>query len=206
MSGVFHAAILFLVAAGLQVVFGVQKIFNLACGSFYALGAYTGVSAVGDVHRSGRTAGTVHRAARGGGPRGGLGGLDRRARALALRLRPGRDVSAPADLRPRAHDGGPDPHDVGDGAAVDRRPLPGVRPGDAARRDGARLQPHRHRGEPRHRARHRLAADAHRLRPHHPRERRQPRDGRGARREHAARVRAGVHPRAPRSAPSAARS
>jgi branched-chain amino acid transport system permease protein len=46
MSGVFHAAILFLVAAGLQVVFGVQRIFNLACGSFYALGAYVGVSAV----------------------------------------------------------------------------------------------------------------------------------------------------------------
>jgi branched-chain amino acid transport system permease protein len=46
MSGVFHAAILFLVAAGLQVVFGVQKIFNLACGSFYAVGAYVGVSAV----------------------------------------------------------------------------------------------------------------------------------------------------------------
>src|SRR5437667_12795718 len=36
-----------MVAAGLQVVFGVQKIFNLACGSFYALGAYVGVSAVG---------------------------------------------------------------------------------------------------------------------------------------------------------------
>ena len=47
MSGVFHASILFLVSAGLQVVFGVQKIFNLACGSFYALGAYVGVSAVG---------------------------------------------------------------------------------------------------------------------------------------------------------------
>ena len=46
MSGVFHAAIMFLVAAGLQVVFGVQRIFNLACGSFYALGAYVGVSAV----------------------------------------------------------------------------------------------------------------------------------------------------------------
>ncbi|HKZ05617.1 MAG TPA: branched-chain amino acid ABC transporter permease [Methylomirabilota bacterium] len=46
MSGVFHAAILFLVAAGLQVVFGVQRIFNLACGSFYALGAYVGVWAV----------------------------------------------------------------------------------------------------------------------------------------------------------------
>src|SRR2546427_7067561 len=45
-SGVFHASILFLVSAGLQVVFGVQKIFTLACGSFCALGAYVGVSAV----------------------------------------------------------------------------------------------------------------------------------------------------------------
>jgi branched-chain amino acid transport system permease protein len=35
---------LFLVAAGLQLVFGVQKIVNLACGSFYALGAYFGIS------------------------------------------------------------------------------------------------------------------------------------------------------------------
>jgi branched-chain amino acid transport system permease protein len=34
------------VAAGLQLVFGVQKILNLACGSFYALGAYAGISAV----------------------------------------------------------------------------------------------------------------------------------------------------------------
>ena len=46
MGGIFHASILFLVSAGLQVVFGVQKIFNLACGSFYALGAYFGASAV----------------------------------------------------------------------------------------------------------------------------------------------------------------
>jgi branched-chain amino acid transport system permease protein len=46
MGGIFHASILFLVSAGLQVVFGVQKVFNLACGSFYALGAYFGVSAV----------------------------------------------------------------------------------------------------------------------------------------------------------------
>ena len=45
-GGVFHAAVLFLVAAGLQLVFGVQKIVNLACGSFYAFGAYFGISAV----------------------------------------------------------------------------------------------------------------------------------------------------------------
>src|SRR5229473_2900875 len=43
-GGVFHAAVLFLVSAGLQLVFGVQKIINLACGSFYALGAYFGVT------------------------------------------------------------------------------------------------------------------------------------------------------------------
>ena len=46
LGGVFHAAVLFLVAAGLQLVFGVQKIVNLACGSFYALGAYFGISSV----------------------------------------------------------------------------------------------------------------------------------------------------------------
>lgn len=45
-GGLFNAAVLFLVAAGLQLVFGVQKIVNLACGAFYALGAYVGVTAV----------------------------------------------------------------------------------------------------------------------------------------------------------------
>src|ERR1700674_5696301 len=47
LGGTFHAAVLFLVAAGLQLAFGVQKIVNLACGSFYALGAYFGITAVG---------------------------------------------------------------------------------------------------------------------------------------------------------------
>jgi branched-chain amino acid transport system permease protein len=50
MSGIFYAATLFLLAAGLQLVFGVQKIFNLACGSLYALGAYTGVVFVEQFH------------------------------------------------------------------------------------------------------------------------------------------------------------
>jgi branched-chain amino acid transport system permease protein len=44
MAGVFQAAVLFLVAAGLQLIFGVQRIFNLACGVIYALGAYVGVT------------------------------------------------------------------------------------------------------------------------------------------------------------------
>src|SRR6266478_4139239 len=52
-GGVFHAAVLFLVAAGLQLVFGVQKIVNLACGSFYALGAYFGITFIGYAHQYG---------------------------------------------------------------------------------------------------------------------------------------------------------
>lgn len=41
LAGLFQAAILFLVACGLQLIFGVQKVVNLACGSFYALGAFS---------------------------------------------------------------------------------------------------------------------------------------------------------------------
>jgi branched-chain amino acid transport system permease protein len=52
-GGVFHAAVLFLVAAGLQLVFGVQKIVNLACGSFYAFGAYFGITFIGYAHQFG---------------------------------------------------------------------------------------------------------------------------------------------------------
>jgi len=52
-GGVFHAAVLFLVAAGRQLVFGVQKIVNLACGSFYALGAYFGITFIGYAHQFG---------------------------------------------------------------------------------------------------------------------------------------------------------
>ena len=52
-GGVFHAAVLFLVAAGLQLVFGVQKIVNLACGSFYALGAYFGITFISYASRLG---------------------------------------------------------------------------------------------------------------------------------------------------------
>src|SRR3954468_13556534 len=57
-GGVFHAAVLFLVAAGLQLVFGVQRIVNLACGSFYALGAYFGISAGGWATAHGAPAGS----------------------------------------------------------------------------------------------------------------------------------------------------
>ncbi len=58
-GGIFHAAVLFLVAAGLQLVFGVQKIVNLACGSFYALGAYFGITFVSVAFNAGFPAWTL---------------------------------------------------------------------------------------------------------------------------------------------------
>ena len=44
-AAMFSAAVLFLVTAGLQLVFGVQRIVNLTAGSTYAFGAYFGASA-----------------------------------------------------------------------------------------------------------------------------------------------------------------
>jgi branched-chain amino acid transport system permease protein len=38
LDGVLYAAVLFLVAAGLTLVYGVMRILNIAHGSLYALG------------------------------------------------------------------------------------------------------------------------------------------------------------------------
>jgi branched-chain amino acid transport system permease protein len=43
-AALFNAAVLFLVTAGLQLIFGVQRIVNLTVGSLYAFGAYFGAS------------------------------------------------------------------------------------------------------------------------------------------------------------------
>jgi len=44
LSGLSHAATLFLVACGLSIIFGVTRIVNFAHGSFYMLGAYMAYS------------------------------------------------------------------------------------------------------------------------------------------------------------------
>lgn len=44
MDGFSYAALVFMVAAGLSLIFGVMKILNIAHGGFYAVGAYLGVS------------------------------------------------------------------------------------------------------------------------------------------------------------------
>lgn len=47
LNSIFYAAVLFLIAAGLSLIYGVMRIVNLAHGSFYALGAYVTAWAVG---------------------------------------------------------------------------------------------------------------------------------------------------------------
>lgn len=46
-DGAMYAAWLFLAALGLTLIYGVQKILNMAHGSLYAIGAYAGVWVVG---------------------------------------------------------------------------------------------------------------------------------------------------------------
>ena len=49
LNSIFYAAVLFLIAAGLSLIYGVMRIVNLAHGTFYALGAYVSAWAVGAV-------------------------------------------------------------------------------------------------------------------------------------------------------------
>lgn len=46
-DGAIYASWLFLVAAGLTVIYGVMRVLNMAHGSFYAIGAYSAASMVG---------------------------------------------------------------------------------------------------------------------------------------------------------------
>ncbi len=47
LNSLFYAAVLFLIAAGLSLIYGVMRIVNLAHGSLYALGAYVSAWVVG---------------------------------------------------------------------------------------------------------------------------------------------------------------
>ncbi len=45
-NGVSYGALLFLLASGLSLIFGVMRIVNLAHGSYFILGGYVGLSVV----------------------------------------------------------------------------------------------------------------------------------------------------------------
>src|SRR3989304_883834 len=46
LNGLFSAALLFLIASGLTLVFGVMRIVNIAHGSFYMLGVYVAFTVI----------------------------------------------------------------------------------------------------------------------------------------------------------------
>jgi branched-chain amino acid transport system permease protein len=46
-DGVVYASWLFIISAGLTLVYGVMRILNMSHGSFYAIGAYAGASLIG---------------------------------------------------------------------------------------------------------------------------------------------------------------
>ena len=50
LNGLFSAALLFLIASGLTLTFGVMRIVNIAHGSFYMLGVYVAFSVVNRTH------------------------------------------------------------------------------------------------------------------------------------------------------------
>jgi branched-subunit amino acid ABC-type transport system permease component len=50
LSGLMMATLLFLVASGLTLIFGVGNVFNFAHGSFYMIGAYLAYQAVSAWH------------------------------------------------------------------------------------------------------------------------------------------------------------
>src|SRR6202007_1956186 len=47
LNSLFYASVLFLIAAGLSLIFGVMRIVNLAHGSLFAVGAYIAAWLVG---------------------------------------------------------------------------------------------------------------------------------------------------------------
>ena len=83
LNGLFSAALLFLIASGLTLVFGVMRIVNIAHGSFYMLGAYVASTVVGRHHS------LVARRAR-GDRRGGGGRIRGRGASSCAGSRPGR--------------------------------------------------------------------------------------------------------------------
>ena len=47
LNSLFYASVLFLIAAGLSLIFGVMRIVNMAHGSLYAVGAFVTAWLVG---------------------------------------------------------------------------------------------------------------------------------------------------------------
>ena len=189
LNGLQFGLLLFLLAAGLTLVFGIMDFVNLAHGSLYMMGAYfaatfvawTGSFVAGVVLALGSHAAARHRA----GIRGAAASLRPRSSrpgARHLRTDPVLQRRGAADLGP----GGPCAAAAGlaDGADPDH-----------ARRVLSRLPARDHRGRARRRRNALHRGDADPGRHADPRRRVQPGNDRRARHQHQAAVHAGVRAR-----------
>ena len=175
LNGVQLGVMLFLMAAGLTLIFGIMNVINLAHGSLYMVGAYVAAAAFA---ATGSFLLGARRRAR-GGDRGRPRARDRRL-PHALRARPSRPGAG--DLRPDPvlQRGGA--HAVGLDRALHAGARFPERPGRAAaRRALSGLPAGDHRGRARGRAGAVPADRAHPARHADPRRRRQPGHARRAR-------------------------
>ena len=112
LNSLFYASILFLIASGLTLVYGVMRIVNMAHGNLYALGAYVAAWCVGLVAATFPAGGAVPAPP----PRGRCRGPRRRhpgADAPPAALQSGGGVPAPDHVRPPPDPRGPPPAGVG---------------------------------------------------------------------------------------------
>ena len=189
LNGMQFGLLLFLLAAGLTLVFGIMDLVNLAHGSLYMIGAYfaatfaalTGSFVLGAILALVATL---------------VVGMAVEVIAHAAAVWPRSSRSCARHLRPDAVLQRAGAADLGPGRPDACRCRPVLTAGaDAARRLLPGLSPRHHRRDARGRAAALRPGDAHARRHADPRRRLQPRDGRRARRQHQAALHAGVRPR-----------
>src|SRR2546427_1997562 len=91
LNALLYASVLFLIAGGLSLIYGVMRIVNMAHGNLYAFGAYVTAWAIGSVAAGGPPARPLGLPPRGGPPPG--------------RLRPGVGAPLPPAFFPPAPEG-----------------------------------------------------------------------------------------------------
>src|SRR2546422_11173102 len=73
LNALLYASVLFLIAGGLSLIYGVMRIVNMAHGNLYAFGAYVTAWAIGSVAAGGPT-GLLLGVPPGGAPAAAVGG------------------------------------------------------------------------------------------------------------------------------------
>ena len=120
LNSLLYASVLFLIAAGLSLIFGVMRIVNLAHGSLYAVGAYVTAWLVGAAIALGVPLGWLFLLLPVGALAVALIGIVIEPLLLAAVLSPRRGIPAAGHFWPVANPRGSDPSRLGRNAAIGR--------------------------------------------------------------------------------------